>query len=83
MSENNGVTNYELLSRIDETKQELSSLEVILNTGFRALTDELRALQTILKDGMLKTINVLCYCLVAVIMWVTGLKTISQIFGGE
>jgi hypothetical protein len=80
MGESNGVSNVEILreihgARIDQTSG-MTRLETILETGFERVAEELSGLRGTLAQGLLKTINILCYCLVAIIMWVTAMKTL-------
>lgn len=80
-TESNGISNYELLQEIHTQSENLTALEAILEQGFRNVTEELKSLRGSLAEGLLKTINILCYCLVAIIMWVTAIKTLPQILG--
>lgn len=84
-SETNGISNYDLLHELHEARIEQSSgltrLEQILQTGFNQVATELQELRKVFQNGFLKTINILCYCLVAIIMWVTAIKTLPQILG--
>jgi hypothetical protein len=86
MENNNGsITNYDLLQELHDARMDqstnLSRLEQILQTGFANIATELQELRKVFQNGFLKTINILCYCLVAIIMWVTAIKTLPQIFG--
>jgi len=83
--ETNGISNYDLLHELHEARIEQSSgltrLEQILQTGFNQVATEQQELRKVFQNGFLKTINILCYCLVAIIMWVTAIKTLPQILG--
>lgn len=86
MEGNNGsISNYDLLQELHESRVEqstnLTRMEQILQTGFASVATELQELRKVFQNGFLKTINILCYCLVAIIMWVTAIKTLPQIFG--
>lgn len=78
--EGNGVTNYQLLREIGEIKEEHTRLETILEKGFTAVAQEVKEMRSALVQGMLQTIKILCYCLVAIIMWVTAIKSLPGIF---
>lgn len=81
----NGITNYQVLQELNDARleqaQNLTRLETILQAGFASIASELQELRKVFQNGFLKTINILCYCLVAIIMWVTAIKTLPQIFG--
>lgn len=83
--ESNGITNYQVLQELNEARleqvQNLTRLETILQAGFAQVAGELQELRKVFQNGFLKTINILCYCLVAIIMWVTAIKTLPQILG--
>jgi len=83
--ETNGISNYDLLQELHEARVEQSSgltrLEAIVQNGFTSVATELQELRKVFQNGFLKTINILCYCLVAIIMWVTAIKTLPQILG--
>jgi hypothetical protein len=76
----NGISNLELLQELHEQSTGISRLETILQTGFANIATELQELRRVFQNGFLKTINILCYCLVAIIMWVTAIKTLPQLF---
>jgi len=80
MAEQNGVSNFDILQEIHQQGIGTARIEAILANGFSSIAEELRALRSSFAQGLLKTINVLCYCLVAIIMWVTAVKSIPQIF---
>jgi hypothetical protein len=85
MGEGNGVSNVQLLKEINESRfaQEtsLTKLETIIEKGLSSVVEELKGLRNGLISGLLKIITVLCSCLVVIIMWVTAIKTLPQIFG--
>jgi hypothetical protein len=87
MNDLNGVSNYDVLQEVHEARVEqaasLARLESALRDGFDSVAGELRALRGTFEQGFLKTINILCYCLVAIIMWVTAVKTLPMILGAS
>jgi len=71
----------------DATKREVQGLEQVLTSGFKQLsldmqanTSETKLMRESLVSGLMDVIKVLCYLLGAVVIWVTGIKTLAPIF---
>jgi len=84
MSGANGSETAHLFAELNEfrreQKQDLTTLEKILSDGFQGLVKEVKAMRESLVGGLLKVINTLCYCLVAIVAWVTTLKLLIGAF---
>lgn len=88
-----GYTNGVSMSQIQrEQNEKLGELEIILQTGFaelkvaiEALTKEVRDVRSTLIQSLVsvvaQVIKTLCWVFLAIIVWVTGMKAISQALG--